>query len=200
MVAIVATLASCTVTKRHYAPGYHVEWKHFSKNQTINEITHSEKSSFQSNSNFDEVKFDVPASNMVANSECGRNDILSSIRIEEVKKNEWVSLPIVTKKVSQPVNFQRQGDIGSNQPDAVKVQTQKGPDGMTWLVYVALVLCTWIFSGPIFIAIWTSKMNGSVDWKSVLISFFLWWLCFIPGLIYDIIWINKNCNGSLFND
>lgn len=199
-VAMVAILASCTVTKRHYAPGYHVEWKHFSGNQKSNEITHSENSLVQNKANLEVAKFDVPASNMVATSESGEDNIFSTIQIDETKNKVGVSLPVIAKKSAHSLVVQKQNHMASNQPEAVDVQTQQGPDGITWLIYVALVLITWTFSGPIFIAIWTSEKNGKIDWKSVLISMVLWWCCLIPGLIYDIIWINKNCYGSLIND
>ncbi len=34
--AAIAALSSCTITKRHYAPGYHVEWKSLGNNKIEN--------------------------------------------------------------------------------------------------------------------------------------------------------------------
>lgn len=34
--AVIAALSSCTITKRHYAPGYHVDWKSMNSTQNQN--------------------------------------------------------------------------------------------------------------------------------------------------------------------
>lgn len=199
-VAMVATLASCTVTKRHYAPGYHVEWKRF--NTKSSAVTHSDANQLvMINYNQDEQTkvWTAPAVEAVASLENNEQQLASTSILESVSISD-------VKAVSK-LNTSLKNELKSNakygevkQSNSVNTQAAKGPDVWSWLIWVAAILCIPVFGGPIFILVWTSSKNGTPDWKPVLISLLLYFLCWLPGLIYDIIWINKNCFGSLFND
>jgi hypothetical protein len=200
LVAVLATLASCTVTKRHYAPGYHVEWKNLSRHAISNEFAHVQKENVFPFSYQEPASLATPSEEMVASLEDVTEDILVSNENIKLKGESIASVPLLTKRKAKAISINSRINSSSNQPQSVLVQAKTSPESSTWLVYAVLVLFTWVFSGAILMMIYTSKKNGKIDWKPVLTSFLLWWCCGIPGLIYDIIWINKNCSGSLFND
>ncbi len=200
LVALLATLASCTVTKRHYAPGYHVEWKNFSRHSVSNEFADVQKQKVVPFSDQESGSIATPSYEIVASLGNVEEDILVSAENINLKDESITSSPFLTKRKEKANSINPINVSSSNQPQSVHVETKASPDITNWLVYAVLVLFTWVFSGAIFIMIYTSKKNGAIDWKPVLISFLLWWCCGIPGLIYDIIWISKNCSGSLFND
>jgi hypothetical protein len=199
-VAMVATLASCTVTKRHYAPGYHVEWKNLSRHSISKEFVEVKKEKVVPFSYQESRLFDTPSTEIVADLGNVEEDILVSTENIKLKDESITSAPFLTKRKAKASFINYVNDSCTNQPQSVNVEAKASPDIANWLFYAVLVIFTWVFSGAIFMMIYTSKKNGAIDWKPVLISFLLWWCCFIPGLIYDIIWINKNCSGSLFND
>lgn len=199
-VAMVAILASCTVTKRHYAPGYHVEWKHF--NAKSNTVTHPDANHSALSTNQQEEQsfvWTAPAAEAVASLEnngeqLALTSILESVSISDVK---------AVSKLNKSIKHELKSNANYSevkQSNSVNTQATKGPDVWSWLIWVAAIFCLPIIGGPLFILVWTSSKNGSPEWKPVLISLLLYILCWIPGLIYDIIWINKNCSGSLFND
>jgi hypothetical protein len=200
LVAVLATLASCTVTKRHYAPGYHVEWKNLSRHAISNKYAHVQKENVIPFCYQEPASLATPSEEMVASLEDVTEDILLSNENIKLKGESIASAPLLTKRKEKAISIHSRIDSSSNQPQSVLVQAKTSPESSTWLVYAVLVLFTWVFSGAILMMIYTSKKNGKIDWKPVLTSFLLWWCCGIPGLIYDIIWINKNCSGSLFND
>jgi hypothetical protein len=87
LLAAIAALSSCTITKRHYAPGYHVEWKSLrSKEVTVgsNEIDEVTK---------DQVTINDPA---------------ESIAILTSNQNEDVIL--IDGKIPPAINLQFQRD------------------------------------------------------------------------------------------
>jgi hypothetical protein len=201
VIAVLATLASCTVTKRHYAPGYHVEWKHFS---APSKVTNPEKDVFvatEQNSVESNVVSEMPGLDISANEQTELIALVPAKNNESSAVNFSKSLNsagVLKSEVKQAVKNQKKQY--NQEPTSVKAMSEKGPDALSWFIWIAAILCIPVFGGPLFILIWTSSKNGDVDWKPVLTSFLLYLLCWIPGLIYDIIWINKNCSGSLFND
>lgn len=58
---MVVTITSCTMTKRHYAPGYHVEWKNFSKHETPLIVTQPN----QTSKNFECLTVDDPEMRLI---------------------------------------------------------------------------------------------------------------------------------------
>ncbi len=199
-VAMVATLASCTVTKRHYAPGYHVEWKHL--NAKSSAVTHADANhTAMSVDKQDEqtIVWTAPAAEAVASLENNGEQLASTSIFESVS----ISNVKAVSKLNKSIKHELKSNANYSevkQSNSVNTQATKGPDVWSWLIWVAAILCIPVFGGPIFILVWTSSKNGTPDWKSVLISLLMYCLCWLPGLIHDIIWINKNCSGSLFND
>lgn len=199
-VAMVAILASCTVTKRHYAPGYHVEWKHF--NAKSSAVTHADANhTAMSADKQDEqtIVWTAPAAEAVASLENNGEQLASTSILESVSISDAKAASKLNKSIEHELKCNANySEV--KQSNSVNTQATKGPDVWSWLIWVAAILCIPVFGGPIFILVWTSSKNGTPDWKSVLISLLMYCLCWFPGLIYDIIWINKNCSGSLFND
>ncbi len=199
-VALVATLASCTMTKRHYAPGYHVEWKHFNTKSLA--VTHADVNHSALVTNEQEEQTNVwtaPAVEAVASLENNEQQLASTSILESVSISNVKAVSKLNKSIKHELTSNAKY-TEVKQSNSVNAQTTKGPDVWSWLIWVAAILCIPVFGGPIFILVWTSTKNGTPDWKPVLISLLLYCLCWLPGLIYDIIWINKNCFGSLFND
>ena len=196
MAILVVSITSCTMTKRHYAPGYHVEWRNFSKHETPLLATQPKQTS-----KTDEVSaeptseialnLDLPpvTGSVSASASVNQQEINTPLTNKRVVAKEWAS---VKEKVAE--NFQKL----SEQSYVAKVHSSKGPDGLSWLIWVAAILFIPVFGGPIFILVWTAKNNGQPEWKPILLSLLCYLLCWIPGVIYDIIWIKKNCSGSLF--
>ncbi|MEN9947179.1 MAG: hypothetical protein RL106_2 [Bacteroidota bacterium] len=199
-VALVATLASCTVTKRHYAPGYHVEWKHF--NAKSSAVTHADLNHSALTTNEQDEQTNVwtaPAVEAVASLENNDEQLASTSILESVSISDIKAVSKLNKAIkNEAKSNDKYNEV--QQSNSVNAQATKGPDVWSWLIWVAAILCIPVFGGPIFILVWTSSKNGTPEWKPVLISLLLYCLCWLPGLIYDIIWINKNCSGSLFND
>lgn len=199
-VAMVAMLASCTVTKRHYAPGYHVEWKNLSNRShvvapkadqavteensmttfgVLNESASSALNAVAStDNNTIELNFETAVVNDLSPA------VYNSLSKKEVKKEMKAAKKLAKHRESS----------------SVSIHSEKSPDVLAWFIWIAAILCLPFIGGPLFILVWTASKNGQPDWKPILTSLLLYILCWIPGLIYDIIWISKNCYGSLFND
>ncbi len=197
---MVATLASCTVTKRHYAPGYHVEWKHFnSKSNSVSQTNanHTPTNDFQQDEQT--IVWTAPAVEAVASLENSEQDLASTSIFKSTSISDFKAISKFNKSIKNELKSNTKfSEV--KQSNSVNTQATKGPDVWSWLIWVAAIFCLPIIGGPIFILVWTSSKNGTPDWKPVLISLLLYILCWLPGLIYDIIWINKNCSGSIFND
>ena len=196
MVAMVATLASCTVTKRHYAPGYHVEWRHFNKkSNAVNQIAAPNEKLATENQNENQNVWTASVASLASNEEqLASTSILESVSISDIKAVSKLNKAIKKEAKSNDKYSEVQ------QSNSVNTHATKGPDVWSWFIWIAAILCLPIIGGPLFILVWTSSKNGQPEWKPILISLLLYILCWIPGLIYDIMWISKNCNGSLFND
>ena len=195
MVVMVATITSCTMTKRHYAPGYHVEWKNFR--------THTTAPSLQKDRSASTAELNVPA---LFTNEWLDKDVPSvtasakesSSVLKQSSDHADKSLLVSRKLVKMESQIKQVMQNFGDQSYEANVQSTKGPDALSWLVWIAAILVIPVFGGPLFILIWTSKNNGQPDWKPVLLSLLCYCLCWLPGLIFDIIWIKKNCEGSLF--
>ncbi len=198
-VALVATLASCTVTKRHYAPGYHVEWKHFkTKSSAVTHANANHTAVSADKQNEQTIVWTSPAVEAVASMENNEQQLVSNSILESVSISDVKAVSKLNKAIKHEAKSSAEYSEAQQQT-SVKVNAERGPDALTWIIYFAVALVFPFFGGPLFILVWTSSKNGNIEWKPVLISFLLWWCCIIPGIVYDIIWINKNCSGSLID-
>jgi hypothetical protein len=183
------------MTKRHYAPGYHVEWKRFSKDISAP----SNKKEETAQTSLKEAT--TPILNLMNQQDVAA--VTASLK-EEADVMNVMPAPIQNAKRGHKKSLKIANEIAqviksfSDQSYEANVHTTKGPDALSWLVWVAAIIVIPVFGGPLFILIWTSKNNGQPDWKPVFLSLLCYCLCWLPGLIFDIIWIKKNCEGSLF--
>jgi len=200
LTAMIASMTACTLTKRHYAPGYHVEWKHFSKQAHV--------PASQSNQ-----KMDEPVANHVEMS-AATNVLTASenncvTKIADDQSASFAPFNAVAAPVKMKLNTRAVAKMAlknhlaasSMNHEAASVLAQSNstsPDALSWLIWVAAILLIPIIGGPLYILVWTATKNGKVDWKPVLLSLLCYLLCWFPGVIYDIVWIKKNCSGSLF--
>ena len=199
-------LYSCTVTKSRYSSGYLVEWKPLRKASVCkdssnqigdkwDELTHSKCIVVGEKILSERIEKDNPP--VMANYQESEISLIDDVKTAPLKWRKKV----ITKNSSirNLVNLSSKAiESGSKNEAAMNSSSDSDPDGISWLVYIGMMLFIPIFGGPIFIMIWTATKNNEIDWKAVFFSFVMWMLCLIPGLIYDIQWIKKNCEGSLF--
>jgi hypothetical protein len=207
---MVVTITSCTMTKRHYAPGYHVEWKNFSKHETPLIVTQPN----QTSKNFEYLTVDDPEMRLIQDEPVVTGSLSSNESADHQVLTTLSPKNPIAERENSGWSRHEVGNIHNKaeayQKSEVDVATSDGVEGVTWLIYLGILVLLAllsiyffgvgaILSGPIFIAIWTSVVDGEIKWKPVLTSLLLWFLCGLPGFIYDIIWISKNCKGrSLF--
>ncbi len=200
MVAMVATLASCTVTKRHYAPGYHVEWKNLPNRSHVAAPKADQAVTERKTSTSFDVLNETTSSALNVFASADNHTIQLNSATSVVNEMAPAVYNFASKKEVKKEIKAAKKQAKQHESASASIHSEKSPDALSWLIWVAAILFIPVFGGPIFILVWTSSKNGAPEWKPVLISLLLYCLCWFPGLIYDIIWINKNCNGSLFND
>lgn len=185
LIALVVVFSACSVTKRHYAPGYHVEFKKFGKVENVAE-----------------VKKEKAAKSVVATEEVAvvSNEAVAPVAIAPVASvasvvaNEEVAVvvaPVAEKSVVKAVaakmaEFRSNKSVVENNEASIEAGKDNGfkPEWYHW------VLGIWF--GPWFILFWTMSKDGAIDWKTVFKSFLLHILCVIPGIIHDIKWLKAN--------
>lgn len=198
--AMVAILASCTVTKRHYAPGYHVEWKNLPNRYHVY-APRADQAVTEENSNttFSVLNENIsPALNAVANTDNNTIELnFETAVVNDMSPADFNALS--KKKVNKEMKAAKKL-AEYRESSSVSIHSEKSPDALSWFIWIAAILVLPIIGGPLFILVWTASKNGEPDWKPIVTSLLLYLLCWLPGLIYDIMWISKNCSGSLFND
>jgi hypothetical protein len=182
LIALVVVFSACSVTKRHYAPGYHVEFKKFGKVENVAE-----------------VKKEKVAKSVVATEEVAvvSNEVVAPVAIAPIASvvaNEEVAVvvtPVAEKNVVKAVaakmaEFRSNKSVVENNEASIEAGKDNGfkPEWYHW------VLGIWF--GPWFILFWTMSKDGAIDWKTVFKSFLLHILCVIPGIIHDIKWLKAN--------
>ena len=182
LIALVVVFSACSVTKRQYAPGYHVEFKKFGKVENVAE-----------------VKKEKVAKAVVATEEVAvvSNEVVAPVAIASVASvvaNEEVAVvvaPVAEKNVVKAVaakmaEFRSNNSVVENNEASIEASSSNNlkPEWYHW------VLGIWF--GPWFILFWTMSKDGAIDWKTVFKSFLLHILCVIPGIIHDIKWLKAN--------
>ena len=183
LIALVVVFSACSVTKRQYAPGYHVEFKKFGKVENVAE-----------------VKKEKVAKSVVATEEVAvvSNEVVAPVAIAPVASvvaNEEVAAvvvaPVAEKNVVKAVaakmaEFRSNKSLVENTESSIETSHSNSfkPEWYHW------VLGIWF--GPWFILFWTMSKDGAIDWKTVFKSFLLHILCVVPGIIHDIKWLKRN--------
>jgi uncharacterized membrane protein YqaE (UPF0057 family) len=186
--AMILLLASCSVKKRVYMAGYHVEW-HKSKNTVAKESsTKTEKPALVLHQKTQApVQFQNPAL------------VFESTLITEVAKQQNVAaetkaMYTVAKSTNYTPNFAKSAATTVVTKNLVKAglktilkqklpsTSKKADDIDITLLYILCVLIPFVAVGIV------------TDWevKDVVINLLLSILCWIPGIIHAFITVNKN--------
>lgn len=183
LIALVVVFSACSVTKRQYAPGYHVEFKKFGKVENVAE-----------------VKKEKVAKSVVATEEVAvvSNEVVAPVAIAPVASvvaNEEVAVvvaPVAEKNVVKAVaakmaEFRSNNTVVENNEASIEAAHSNGfkPEWYHWVLAI-------IFGGfPTFMFWRAVFQKNDIPWKEVIIGSLLYLLCYIPGIIYSIKWMKR---------
>ena len=183
LIALVVVFSACSVTKRQYAPGYHVEFKKFGKVENVAE-----------------VKKEKVAKSVVATEEVAvvSNEVVAPVAIAPVASvvaNEEVAAvvvaPVAEKNVVKAVaakmaEFRSNKSVVENNEASIEASHSNGfkPEWYHWAMAILGFFPAYMFWMAIF-------QKNDIPWKEVIIGSLLYCLCYIPGIIYCIKWMKR---------
>lgn len=183
LIALVVVFSACSVTKRQYAPGYHVEFKKFGKVENVAE-----------------VKKDKVAKPVVAAEEVAvvSNEVVAPVAIAPVASvvaNEEVAAvvvaPVAEKNVVKAVaakmaEFRSNKSVVENNEASIEAAHSNGfkPEWYHWAMAILGFFPAFMFWKAII-------QKNDIPWKEVIIGSLLYCLCYIPGIIYCIKWMKR---------
>jgi uncharacterized membrane protein YqaE (UPF0057 family) len=184
---VILGLAACTIEKRHYMKGYHVEWKHKSPTvggdgkTSIDEptaiVAPIEQAEVVGNatSNFVEIAKETPS----FNSQDARNEKTEETRSSDGKRNSRENTTIL-KKVTEIGNYSPSGSIQFERSSTSVVSEKtksKTDEDLLLLVILAILLpplAMYLYEG----SNWTSRCT---------LYLILTLLCGLPGIIHALV-------------
>lgn len=182
LIALVVVFSACSVTKRQYAPGYHVEFKKFGKVENVAE-----------------VKKEKVAKAVVATEEVAvvSNEVVAPVAIAPVASvvaNEEVAVvvaPVAEKNVVKAVaakmaEFRSNNSVVENNEASIEAAHSNGfkPEWYHWAMAILGFFPAFMFWKAII-------QKNDIPWKEVIIGSLLYCLCYIPGIIYCIKWMKR---------
>ena len=182
LIALVVVFSACSVTKRQYAPGYHVEFKKFGKVENVAE-----------------VKKEKVAKSVVATEEVAvvSNEVFAPVAIASVASvvaNEEVAVvvaPVAEKNVVKAVaakmaEFRSNNSVVENNEASIEAGHSNGfkPEWYHWAMAILGFFPAFMFWKAII-------QKNDIPWKEVIIGSLLYCLCYIPGIIYCIKWMKR---------
>ncbi len=182
LIALVVVFSACSVTKRQYAPGYHVEFKKFGKVENVAE-----------------VKKEKVAKSVVATEEVAvvSNEVAAPVAIAPVASivaNEEVAVvvaPVAEKNVVKAVaakmaEFRSNNSVVENNEASIEAGHSNGfkPEWYHWAMAILGFFPAFMFWKAII-------QKNDIPWKEVIIGSLLYCLCYIPGIIYCIKWMKR---------
>lgn len=182
LIALVVVFSACSVTKRQYAPGYHVEFKKFGKVENVAE-----------------VKKEKVAKSVVAAEEVAvvSNEVVAPVAIAPVASvvaNEEVAVvvaPVAEKNVVKAVaakmaEFRSNNSVVENNEASIEAGHSNGfkPEWYHWAMAILGFFPAFMFWKAII-------QKNDIPWKEVIIGSLLYCLCYIPGIIYCIKWMKR---------
>ena len=182
LLAIVSSLiTSCSIEKRHFLPGYHVEWKH--KNKVENTLV-KEENTPQTTISDNQVKPPAVATDQTENA---ANLPIENAEIIKPKQEELKQDLVVNK--DQASTFSEENNIESTKEEniisASNIQVSmlapaKKPNQPMASQVLLIIMC--------FIPILSIIAVGLVtDWGMPTVWNLLWYLTFIGWIIHGII-------------
>ena len=181
--ALVVVFSACSVTKRHYAPGYHVEWhKNYKGAEQVAQVK-KEKATVN-------VVEEMIAMNEVAApvvvAEVAAPSVVAPVAVEEVA--------VVAPKSNRVINAiaKKVANVASNvtAPAATEVSIEaSAANGFTpeWYHW-AMAILGWF---PFFMFWKAVFQKNDIPWKEAIIGSLLYVLCWVPGVIYSIKWMKR---------
>jgi uncharacterized membrane protein YqaE (UPF0057 family) len=181
--ALVVVFSACSVTKRHYAPGYHVEWhKNYKGTEQVAQVK-KEKATVN-------VVEEMVAMNEVAApvvvAEVAAPAAVAPVMVEEVA--------VVTPKSNRVINAiaKKVANVASNvtAPATTEVSIEaSAANGFTpeWYHW-AMAILGWF---PFFMFWKAVFQKNDIPWKEAIIGSLLYVLCWVPGVIYSIKWMKR---------
>lgn len=183
LIALVVVFSACSVTKRQYAPGYHVEFKKFGKVENVAE-----------------VKKEKVAKSVVATEEVAvvSNEVVAPVAIAPVASvvaNEEVAAvvvaPVAEKNIVKSIatkmaDFRSSKSVVENNEAAITAAHANGfkPEWYHWVLAILGFFPTFMFWKAII-------QKNDIPWKETIIAFLLYCLCWVPGIIYSIKWMKR---------
>jgi uncharacterized membrane protein YqaE (UPF0057 family) len=184
---VILGLAACTIEKRHYMKGYHVEWKHKSPTlggdgkTTIDEptaiVTPTEQTEVfgNSSSNFVEITKETPSSN----SQDVLNEKTEESRTSEGKRNSRGNATVL-EKVTEIGSYSASGaiqlDHSSESVISEKTKKKTGEDLLLLVILAIFIppLAMYLYEG----SNWTSRCT---------LNLILSLLCWFPGIVHALV-------------
>jgi hypothetical protein len=183
LIALVVVFSACSVTKRHYAPGYHVEFKKFGKVENVAE-----------------VKNEKAAKSVVATEEVAvvANEVVAPMAIAPVAAvvaNQEVAAVVVAPAAkhnavqaiaAKVAEFRSNKSVVENNEASITAAHANGfkPEWYHWAMAILGFFPTFMFWKAII-------QKNDIPWKEVIIAVLLYCLCWIPGMIYSIKWMKR---------
>ncbi len=182
--ALVVVFSACSVTKRHYAPGYHVEWhKNYKGTEQVAQVK-KEKATVN-------VVEEMVAMNEVAApvvvAQVAAPAAVAPVMVEEVavvtpKSNRVVNA--IAKKVANIASNVEMPSLNETSVEASVIQNGFSPEWYHWV----LCILPWF---PAFMFWRAVIQKNDIPWKKVLIGLLMYCLCYVPGVIYCIKWMKS---------
>jgi uncharacterized membrane protein YqaE (UPF0057 family) len=182
--ALVVVFSACSVTKRHYAPGYHVEWhKNYKGTEQVAQVK-KEKATVVATEEL--VAIQEVAAPVVVAEVAAPSVVIAPVAVEEVavvtpKQNKVINA--IAKKVTNVVS-----NVSAPASTEVSIEASNAANGFMpeWYHWAMAILGFW----PTFMLI-KGIMDKDINWKKIFINWLLYCLCFIPGIIYAIKWMKE---------
>jgi uncharacterized membrane protein YqaE (UPF0057 family) len=182
--ALVVVFSACSVTKRHYAPGYHVEWhKNYKGTEQVAQV---KKEKATVNVVEEMVAMNEVAAPVVVAEVAAPAVVMAPVAVEEVA--------VVTPKQNRVINAiaKKVANVASNVASPVNAEVSieasasNGfmPEWYHWAMVILGFFPAFMFWMAIF-------QKNDIPWKEVIISTLLYCLCWIPGIIYSIKWMKR---------
>ena len=186
--ALVVVFSACSVTKRHYAPGYHVEWhKNYKGTEQVAQVK-KEKATIVATEELVAIQ-EVAAPAVVAEV-AAPAVVVTPVAVEEVavvtpKQNRVISA--IAQKVAN-VTAEVSSNVTAPVSTEVSIEASNAANGFMpeWYHWVMAIFGFW----PTFMLI-KGIMDKDINWKKILINWLLYCLCFVPGIIYAIKWMKE---------
>lgn len=181
--ALVVVFSACSVTKRHYAPGYHVEWhKNYKGTEQVAQVK-KEKATVN-------VVEEMVAMNEVAApvivAEVAAPAVVAPVMVEEVAVVAPTQNRVINAIAKKVANVASKVSAPTASEVSIEASAANGfmPEWYHWV----LCILPWF---PAFMFWRAVIQKNDIPWKKAIIGVLLYMLCYVPGLIYCIKWMKS---------